>query len=145
MFGEKPMYGHKTVHSDKKGRVSLPVFTGAETNDELVIIKDSNNVRVVRQDVFDEYIAYLEGMLKKEIDQERIKLIQDRITNICEKILKSATCDKNHRILASCVLDPETDYLVIGCRTSLIIKNVTKDITQEENLKEITKQYKPEL
>lgn len=64
MFGEKPMYGHKTVHSDKKGRVSLPVFTGAETNDELVIIKDSKNVRVVRQDVFDEYIAYLEGMLK---------------------------------------------------------------------------------
>lgn len=145
MFGEKPMYGQATMHTDKKRRISMPAFTGAEANDELIIIKDSKNVRVVKQDVFDEYIAYLEGILKMEIDPERIKLIQDRITDICEKILKSATCDKNHRILASSVLAPETDYLVIGCRTSLLIKNVTKDITQGENLKEITKQYKPEL
>lgn len=129
MFGEKPIYGQSIVHPDAKGRMILPSFTQAEEKDRLLLINDLKGIRVLREESIDDYISYLEQLLKEELDPKQIQLIEDRLNGISAKILKSVSCDKQHRILTSNVLIPGQKYLIIGCRSSVLIREPNeKDI-----------------
>ncbi len=122
MFGEKPIYGQSTIRTDNKGRFIIPKFTNVSPDDELLIMRDNNGVRVVSMEYIDEYIEYLEKLCREEMDSEKHQLIKNRLSNIFESILRHASCDNAHRLLLSNVLEPNKSYLVVGCRTSILIK-----------------------
>lgn len=141
MFGDKPIYGQSTVHPDSKGRVVLPSFTQAEENDQLLIIKDPNGIRISKEQMIDEYIVHLEKMLKEEFNPLRRQPIEDTLNSLYEKILKSVSCDRQHRIITRNILIPGNEYLIIGCRTSILIKE--KDAkTKKLDLSYLGKEFK---
>lgn len=130
MFGEKPIYGQCVVHSDFKGRTCIPVFTGVEPTDELLVMRDMEGIRITRMQEIDEYIAHLEDMCKQEIDPTKNKKLRLRLLEIYSNILKYGTCDKQNRLLLSNILEPNKDYLVIGCRTSILIRETGDDLNK---------------
>lgn len=127
MFGEKPIYGQCVVHPDIKGRTCIPSFTGVEPTDELLVMRDIDGIRIGLAKEVDEYVALLEDMCKKELDPAKNDLIRKRLFAIYSNILKYGTCDKQNRMLLSNVLDPNKEYLVTGCRTSILIREKNQD------------------
>ena len=122
MFGEKPIYGQSVGHTDKKCRICLPSFTEVSSEDDLIIMKDAHGYRVVDAQIVDEYIQFLETKYREELDFEKQHEIGERLLLIYESIVKHSSCDKQHRIILSEFLEPESEYLIIGCRTSVLLK-----------------------
>ena len=122
MFGEKPIYGQSIGHTDKKGRICLPSFTKVSPEDDLIVMKDTDGLRVVDAQIVDEYIEFLEAKYKEELDFEKQHEIGERLSLIYENIVRHSSCDKQHRIMLSDFLEPEGEYLIIGCRTSVLLK-----------------------
>lgn len=130
MFGEKPIYGKSFGHPDAKGRLILPPFTQVEEKDRLLLMNDAKGIRVSKEENVDAYIAYLEKLLKEEFDQKQTQLIEDRLNGIFENILKSVSCDKQRRIITSNILIPGQEYMIIGCRTSVLIREKNENDRQ---------------
>lgn len=128
MFGEKPIYGQCIVHPDIKGRTCIPAFTGIEPTDELLVMQDIDGIRIGLAKEVDEYVAMLEDMCKKELDPDKNKLLRVRLTEIYSNILKYGSCDKQKRMLLSNIVDPNKEYLVTGCRTSILIRENTEEL-----------------
>ena len=122
MFGENPIYGQSVGRTDKKCRICLPSFTKPSPDDDLIIMKDANGFRVVDAQVVDEYVQFLETKYREELDFEKQHEIGERLLLIYEKIIRHGACDKQHRIMLSDFLEPESEYLIIGCRTSVLLK-----------------------
>lgn len=144
MFGEKPIYGQSIINSDNKRRIALPAFTKAAPEDSLIVIKEEEGIRLVDASVVDEYVEYLETKLKEELDPKKRRTMQKGLSSIYESIMKESKCDKNKRIHLGEIVKPNQTYLVIGCRTSILIKEHNESPKKLE-LSQIEKEYKPNL
>lgn len=126
MFGEKPIYGQTEVLVDSKSRITLPAFTMAQKNDELLLIKSLDGLKIIRESDFDKLITSLQKRYEKEADPKIYMAFERKMLELFSSILKTCTCDAQKRINTSGALNPNQKYLVIGCRDSILIQDPSK-------------------
>lgn len=126
MFGENEIKGTSILQVDSKKRVQLPEFTGAENNDELIILMRLNETILMNKT---DYLKLLNSFLnqeKRETSLEEKKKIRSVIRVLCACCYDNIKCDKNRRIVLPIKLESDEIYCEGKCK-HLILKPVKKE------------------
>ena len=63
MFGEIPMYGNYIATVNKKGRFNLPAKFNGEVGEEILLVREDNNLALYPISYFNEKLNSLENLL----------------------------------------------------------------------------------
>lgn len=127
MFGEEYIYGITESSVDDKGRFWLPEFTYAEPGDSLLIIKEEDLLRITSEEHINNLIDEIEERIKSETDEEKIKIMKDKLYKLYESIIKKCKVDKSRRITLGQKSDYKKKYKIIGARKEIILRKVNED------------------
>ena len=126
MFGEKQIKGVSFLQVDSKKRVQLPEFTGAENNDELVLLPMFGELILMNKI---DYLRLINSFLYQEKmstkPEEKTKY-RNMIRSISACSYDNIKCDKSRRIVLPIKLESDEIYCEGKCK-HLVLKQIKKE------------------
>lgn len=94
------MYGVTELSIDSKGRIILPSFTYAEKDEELVLVKMSEeNFYIVKSSYLDLLVNAIEAEVNPLLPQEQYKLLEERLVSLCLSVRRKLSVDGTRRVI----------------------------------------------
>lgn len=114
MIGDTNVYGEYPISVDAKSRMILPVQTGVEENEDILILSINDEKYIISQHLFDEYVDRINNDLMNATNIEDMNRLIQLNDHLCSMVIKQTKADKQHRVSVSDVLEPKAKAKVRG-------------------------------
>lgn len=129
MFGDNVLFGHKEVAQDQKNRIVIPIETGREPEEELVLLYNQNlGVHEIysKKTIEEKQEQLLFKMINAKEKKERIE-IEKELYEFWKSILRIEKLNKQGRMHLGNIFDGQDKILTIGAYDHLIIESINKE------------------
>ena len=124
MFGEKNIVGKEIIKFSSDKKVTLPKFTNAEENDELVYVRFNKYYMLLNINQYIEIISFLNRKIKDNTFLQEKNVLRSLKREVLCNTSKGLRCDKNRRIYLP--IENCKEILCTGEGKHLILKPLRK-------------------
>ena len=126
MFNEESIYGISHASKDAKNRVFMPSYTGAQKEDQLVILKYRGFYKIIRKDVLDAQIKVIQDSILDNVRKgsiSNIKALEEYRDSIVMDVVRTSRVDGQGRIIIGDLYEEDKKVTLVGANDGLYMMN----------------------
>lgn len=121
MFGDKPIFGNKTIKIDNKNRCIIPKFTGIEEGESLSLVKRDDFYFLYSTEQISSIINDLEANIARMPKGEKYEELKQAYINYCCSIIKSGEVDVQNRFNLSDCDAFQDEVVCVGAGNKILL------------------------